>query len=139
DDVSLRAHPGRARRAAVARRLFRRGRRHVVRAGQGDKGIQERAASRGRVGYSPSSAIQRSESASSSAEITNTRCTATSHVILVASKAASMFRNASSTWMAEIATMEASSFCFNPAKSIVLIHIGQFGLPLVSMRETKFS
>src|SRR5262249_6271755 len=89
--------------------------------------------------YSPLSPLQRSEIASSSAEITNTRCTETSQVIRVASNAASMFRKASSTWIADIATIEASSFCFSPAKSILVIQTGQLGLPEVSMRETKFS
>ena len=49
-----------------------------------------------------------------------------------------MFKNASSTWIAEIATIEASSFCFSPAKSILVIHTGQFGWPVVSIRDTKF-
>jgi hypothetical protein len=35
--------------------------------------------------------------------------------------------NASSTWMAEIATIDASSFCLSPAKSILVIQTGQFG------------
>src|SRR6516165_8200140 len=150
DDVPVREEPRRTRRAGAARRLFRRRRGLAVRARPGHQGIQERARARDDVvhpplkgeergSYSPLSAPHRSDSASKSAEITNTRCTATSQVILVASKAASMFKNASSTWIAEIATIEASSFCFSPAKSILVIHKGQFGLPDVSMRETKFS
>ena len=44
-----------------------------------------------------------------------------------------MFMNAFSTWIAEIATMEASSFCFSPPKSILVIQSGQSGWPLVSI------
>ena len=50
------------------------------------------------------------------AETTNTRCTPTSQASLWASNTVSMFMNAFSTWIAEIATIEASSFCFRPAE-----------------------
>ena len=50
-----------------------------------------------------------------------------------------MFMNAFSTWIAEIATMEASSFCFSPLKSTLVIQSGQSGWPPVSIFETKFS
>src|SRR3974390_1320997 len=148
DDLSLYPGTGRPRQAAIARRLFRRGGGVAICARQGDQGVQERegiaalALRSRRPGISPPfalSGVQRSDSASNNVETTKTRCTATSQVILVASKDASMFKNASSTWIAEIATIEASSFCFSPAKSILVIHKGQFGLPDVSMRETKFS
>ena len=43
DDVPVRPQPGRERRTAAARRLFRRRRRLAVRARQGGEGIQERA------------------------------------------------------------------------------------------------
>jgi carbonic anhydrase len=108
---------------------------------QGEEAISEYSLLPIRPSYSlfAFSAPQRSDSAKSSAEITNTRCTATSQVIRVASNAASMFKNASSTWIAEIATIDASIFCFRPAKSILVIQIGQFGWPVVSIRDTKFS
>ena len=56
-----------------------------------------------------------------------------------ASNEPSMFMNAFSTWIAEIATIEASSFCFSPEKSTLVIHSGQSGWPRGSIRDTKFS
>ena len=50
-----------------------------------------------------------------------------------------MFMNAFKTWIAEIATIEASSFCFRPPKWILVIQSGQSGWPPGSIFETKFS
>ena len=68
--------------------------------------------------YSPSWSppLQRSDSASIMAETTNITCTPTSQPIFWASNTTSMFMNAFKTWIAEIATIEASSFCFRPPK-----------------------
>ena len=84
-------------------------------------------------------APHRSDSASTSVETTNTRCTATSQPIFWASNWASVFMNSFSTWIAEIATIEASIFCFSPAKSTLVIHSGQSGWSPGSILETKFS
>src|SRR6267142_4682696 len=94
-----------------------------------------------RQSYSPpwSPPPQRSDSASVAAETTNARCTPTSQASLVESKAVSMFMKAFSTWIAEIATMEASSFCFSPPKLTLVIQSGQSGWPPGSILETKFS
>ena len=51
----------------------------------------------------------------------------------------SMFMKAFSTWIAEIATIEANNFCLSPAKLTLVIHSGQSGWPSGSILETKFS
>ena len=73
------------------------------------------------------------------AETTNTRCTPTSQASLLASNTVSMFMNAFSTWIAEIATIDASSFCYSPPKLTLVIQSGQSGWPPGSIFETKFS
>jgi hypothetical protein len=73
------------------------------------------------------------------ADATNARCTPTSQESLLGSKTVSMFMNAFSTWIAEIATIEASSFCFRPPKLTLVIQSGQSGCPPASIFETKFS
>ena len=50
------------------------------------------------------------------ADTTNAKCTPTSQASFVESKLLSMFMKAFSTWIAEIATIEARSFCFSPPK-----------------------
>ena len=73
------------------------------------------------------------------ADTTNTRCTPTSQASLLGSKMVSMFMNALSTWIAEIATIEARSFCYKPPKLTLVIQSGQSGWPPGSIFETKFS
>src|SRR3954465_13315614 len=92
-------------------------------------------------GYSPpwSPPLQRSDIASMKAETTNARCTPTSQASLVGSKLVSMFMKAFSTWIAEIATIEAISFCLSPPKLTLVIHPGQSGWLPGSILETKFS
>ena len=50
----------------------------------------------------------------------------------------SMFMNALSTWIAEIATIDVISFCLRPPKSTFDIHSGLWP-SAASSRETKFS
>ena len=61
----------------------------------------------------------------------------TSHMRFVLS-ACSTFMKLLSRWIAEIATMEATSFSLRPPKSSVPIHAGRSS-SAVSIRETKFS
>ena len=61
------------------------------------------------------------------AETTNIRCTPTSQASFCVSNTLSIFMNAFSTWIAEIATIEASSFCFKPPKLTLVIQSGQSG------------
>src|SRR6185503_3557178 len=137
DDVSVRAQPRRARRDGIPQRQRSAGRgRIVAQDGQG-RGAPCPPTNY----YSPpwSPPPQRSDIASMKAETTNARCTPTSQASLVGSKLVSMFMKAFSTWIAEIATIEAISFCLSPPKLTLVIHSGQSGWLPGSILETKFS